>query len=73
MKWLPSFPFDLLFIGGFTCIFFLLFALELFGASPTPFQNIGYIFLALLYLGIPFTLLNYIAFSKWALSTRNGN
>ena len=62
MKWLPSFPFNLLFIGIFTGVFFLLFALELFGSSPSPFQNIGYIFLGLLYLGIPFTLLNYIAF-----------
>ncbi len=62
LKWLAPFPFNLLFIGGLTCFFFLLFALELFGSSPTPFQNIGYVFLAIVYLGIPFTLLNYVAF-----------
>ena len=64
MRWLPGFSLDLLFIGILTCVFFLLFSLELFGSSPTPFQNIGYIFLALLYLGIPLTLLNYIAFQS---------
>lgn len=62
MKWIPAFPLNLLFFGIFTCVMFLLFALELFGSSPTPFQNIGYVFLGFLYLGIPFTLLNYIAF-----------
>jgi phosphatidate cytidylyltransferase len=48
------------------CLLFILmpsviFLVELFHQSKRPFQNAGLSFLSLLYIGIPYTLLTYIA------------
>lgn len=40
---------------------FLTFLIELFTNSKAPFNNIGNIFLGLIYIGIPFTLVQFIA------------
>jgi len=40
---------------------FLTFIIELFTNSKAPFNNIGIIFLGLIYIGIPFTLVQFIA------------
>ena len=40
---------------------FLYFVIELFTNSKSPFSNVGNIFLGLIYIGIPFTLLQFIA------------
>ena len=40
---------------------FLLFIIELFTKSKKPFENLGYLFLGLIYIGIPFTLAQFIA------------
>ena len=40
---------------------FLLFIVELFTKSKNPFGNLGYLFLGLIYIGIPFTLAQFIA------------
>lgn len=40
---------------------FLFFIIELFTNSKSPFSNIGNIFLGLIYVGIPLTLLQFIA------------
>ena len=40
---------------------FLLFMIELFTKSKNPFGNLGYLFLGLIYIGIPFTLVQFIA------------
>ncbi len=45
----------------FVCCLFLVFIYELFALSKTPYQNIGKIMSALVYIGLPFTLLLYIA------------
>lgn len=42
-------------------LIFLTFLIELFTNSKTPFNNIGNIFLGLIYIGIPFTLVQFIA------------
>lgn len=41
---------------------FLSFIYELFSQSETPFQNVGYIVLGMVYIGTPFALLTFIAF-----------
>ena len=43
-------------------ILFLLFIYELYQKSEKPFTNLGYICLGIFYIGIPFALLNFIAF-----------
>ena len=40
---------------------FLIFILELFTKSKNPFGNLGYLFLGVIYIGIPFTLAQFIA------------
>ncbi len=39
---------------------FLTFLFELFGKSAKPFDNLGFIFLGLVYIGLPFSLLIWI-------------
>jgi len=41
---------------------FLAFVYELFAASDTPFINVGFIVLGMVYIGAPFALLDFIAF-----------
>lgn len=41
---------------------FLAFIYELFSHSATPFQNVGFIVLGMVYIGAPFSLLGFIAF-----------
>ncbi len=41
---------------------FLAFIYELFSRSATPFQNVGFIVLGMVYIGAPFSLLGFIAF-----------
>jgi phosphatidate cytidylyltransferase len=41
---------------------FLAFIYELFTRSATPFQNVGFIVLGMVYIGAPFALLDFIAF-----------
>ncbi len=41
---------------------FLAFIYELFTDSATPFQNVGFIVLGMVYIGAPFALLGFIAF-----------
>ena len=43
-------------------LIFLAFIYELFTRSPTPFQNVGFIVLGMVYIGAPFALLDFIAF-----------
>ena len=43
-------------------LLFLYFIYELFAAAEKPFQNISYIILAIVYIGIPFALVDIIAF-----------
>jgi len=43
-------------------ILFLLFIYELFQKSEKPFTNLGFICLGIFYIGVPFALLNFIAF-----------
>jgi phosphatidate cytidylyltransferase len=43
---------------------FLLFIVELFTKSKNPFENLGYLFLGLIYIGIPFTLVQFIAIEE---------
>ena len=45
----------------FLPILFLPFIIELFTKSKHPFANLGYLFLGLIYIGIPFTLAQFIA------------
>jgi phosphatidate cytidylyltransferase len=40
---------------------FLLFIAELFGASKTPFSNVGTYLVGMFYIGLPFVLLQFIA------------
>ena len=49
---------------------FLIFIFELFTYAQKPFHNIAYLFLGLFYIGIPFTLLHYIAFPGGDYSPR---
>jgi len=43
-------------------LIFLIFIYELYTKSEKPFANIAYILLGMIYIGIPFALLNFIAF-----------
>jgi phosphatidate cytidylyltransferase len=43
-------------------LIFLAFLYELFVKAPTPFENVAYIVLGMLYIGAPFSLLDLIAF-----------
>lgn len=45
-------------------LFFSAFIFELFSNKENPFRNIGYIFLGVVYVGLPFALLNFIAFHE---------
>lgn len=45
-------------------ILFLSFIYELFTASKTPFQNIAFIILGMVYIGTPFALVEFIAFDN---------
>jgi phosphatidate cytidylyltransferase len=42
----------------FPALLFFTFLLVLFGNRPTPFKDVGNTFIGVLYLGLPFTLLN---------------
>ena len=48
---------------------FLAFIYELFSGSKTPFQNVGFIVLGMVYIGAPFSLLDFIAFNEGEFST----
>lgn len=43
---------------------FMLFIVELFTKSKNPFGNLGYLFLGLIYIGIPFMLAQFIAIDQ---------
>lgn len=45
-------------------LLFLSFIYELFTESERPFQNVAYIVLGMVYIGAPFSLLNFIAFNE---------
>ncbi len=45
-------------------LLFLSFIYELFSGSEKPFQNVAYIVLGMVYIGAPFSLLNFIAFNE---------
>ncbi|MEO1262097.1 MAG: phosphatidate cytidylyltransferase [Bacteroidota bacterium] len=47
---------------------FLAFIYELFSRSKTPFQNVGFIVLGMVYIGAPFALLDFIAFNNGEFS-----
>lgn len=47
----------------FSPFVFLSFVYELYADSDTPFTNIAYLILGVFYIGIPFALLDFIAFS----------
>lgn len=57
---------ELLILACFGTLFFpmlfLLFIYELYAQSEKPFTNIGFILLGIVYIGMPFTLLNLITF-----------
>ncbi len=46
----------------FSPFIFAVFIFELFSKSQYPFRNIAYIFLGIIYIGMPFALLDIIAF-----------
>lgn len=48
----------------FLPVLFLFFLYELFSASEKPFHNIASVMLGILYIGIPFTLLEWIALDR---------
>lgn len=45
-------------------LLFLAFIYELFSESEKPFQNVAFIVLGMVYIGAPFSLLNFIAFNE---------
>lgn len=45
-------------------LLFLSFIYELFSESEKPFQNVAFIVLGMVYIGAPFSLLNFIAFNE---------
>ncbi|MBI1224890.1 MAG: phosphatidate cytidylyltransferase [Bacteroidetes bacterium] len=45
-------------------LLFLSFIYELFSGSEKPFQNVAFIVLGMVYIGAPFSLLNFIAFNE---------
>ena len=49
--------------GGFVLVF-IVFLYELFQATTRPFEQVAYITLASVYIGVPFALLNAIAFES---------
>lgn len=52
----------------FSPFVFLAFIYELFSGSKTPFQNVGFIVLGMVYIGAPFSLLDFIAFNNGEFS-----
>ena len=62
MNWV-AYPDSFLMKGflAFIPLFFLVFLYELYAASKTPYQNIAFIGLGLIYIGIPFAMLVYFA------------
>lgn len=58
-------PEDFILIASlmFSPFIFTAFIYELYMASKHPFMNIAYIFLGLIYIGVPFALLDLIAFN----------
>jgi len=46
----------------FSPLIFMAFIYELFTKSAQPFENIAYVMLGIIYIGVPFALLDYIAF-----------
>ena len=46
----------------FSPFIFMAFIYELFTKSDQPFENVAYIMLGIIYIGVPFALLNFIAF-----------
>jgi len=62
MNWVDH-PNDFLFKGFLASmpLFFLVFLYELYAAAKTPYQNIAFIGLGLIYIGIPFAMLAYFA------------
>lgn len=50
-------------------LLFLFFVFELFNASPQPINNIAHVALGILYVSIPFALLNWIAFGDHNFQT----
>jgi phosphatidate cytidylyltransferase len=46
----------------FSPFIFMAFVYELFTKSEQPFANIAYIMLGIIYIGVPFALLHFIAF-----------
>jgi len=48
-------------ILAFLPVLFFLFVIELFTKSKYPFANLGHLFLGLIYIGVPFTLAQFIA------------
>jgi len=47
-----------------TCLLFLFFALEIFSESSTPLANIAQNITGIIYVSIPFAILNYVAVSE---------
>ncbi len=47
---------------------FLAFIYELFSGSKTPFQNVAFMVLGMVYIGAPFALLDFIAFNEGEFS-----
>ncbi len=50
--------------------FFLTFLFELYSRSEKPFQNVAYILLGMVYIGLPFTILQWVAFANEAYSAQ---
>lgn len=48
----------------FLPVTFFLFIIELFAKSKSPFENLGYQFLGLIYIGVPFALVQFIAIEE---------
>jgi phosphatidate cytidylyltransferase len=59
-------PEEFIYIAAFlfSPFIFLGFVFELYTRSEHPFANIAYIMLGMLYIGMPFALLDFIAFEK---------
>lgn len=57
---LPNFQVQQLILG--IPLMFLIFVFELFGYAKKPFHHIAYLFTGILYIGLPFSLLHFIAF-----------
>jgi phosphatidate cytidylyltransferase len=46
-------------------LFLLVFFIELYRKHPQPFSNISYTFLGIIYLALPFSLLNFLVFNSF--------